>query len=181
MPITFLIKFSLFLFLSLISLVTWSQPDSVTVENNAVARQFYFSKDSAGFFTKAFTNKSSGNNYVNPATEEFSIRINDSVITGLNCRYIRHSIKDSGDIRTLTVTLQTPLTEVYIQLVYELYADIPLVRKQLNVINKSAVDLSLTDLDVENLRFQVVDKFQNEVHFNYGSNTTRIPYKGDYN
>jgi alpha-galactosidase len=176
------LKFHPLLFcLSLVPIFTYSQADSVTIENNAVARMFYFSKGAPGFYTQSFTNKASGQNYVNPATEEFSIRINDSLINGLNCRYVNHSIKDSGDVRTLTVTLVTALPNVFIQLLYETYADIPLVRKQVKVINKSAVGLALTDLDVENLRFQVVDKFQNEVHFNYGSNITRIPYKGDYN
>ncbi|HET6256189.1 MAG TPA: alpha-galactosidase [Puia sp.] len=172
---------SLLLLLLLISLIAYSQADSVTLENNTVARMFHFSKDSAGFYTKTFINKASNQNYVNPATEEFNIRINDSVVTGLNCRYLRHSLKDSGDIRSLVITLQTPLPAVFIELRYELYADIPLVRKQLKIINNSPADLTLTDLDVENLRFQVVDKYQNEVHFNYGGNITRIPYKGDYN
>lgn len=171
----------LLILLSLVPSLGFAQSDSVTIENNTVARKFYFSRDTAGFYTTAFINKAAGQNYVNPATEEFSIRIDDSLVTGLNCRYVLHSIKDSGDVSILTVTLQTPLPNVEIQLIYETYSDIPLVRKQLKVINKSRADLALTDLDIEKLRFQVVDKLQNEVHFNYGSNTTRIPYKGDYN
>ena len=142
---------------------------------------FRYSKDSVGFYTTALVNKVSHHNYVNPGTEEFAIGINGKVVNGLNCRYVNHSIKDSGDSRTLTVTLESPLSGVYIQLSYDLYADLPLVRKGLRVINKSADELALTNLDVENFRFQVVDKLQNEVHFNYGSDLTRIPYKGDYN
>lgn len=173
--------YSLLFCLSFFPFSAYAQIDSFTIENNTVARIFYFSKSAPGFYTKSFINKASGQNYVNPATEEFDIRINERLITGLNCRYVNHSIKDSGEARTLTVTLETVLPNVSIQLLYEVYADIPLVRKQLKVINKSGDDLALTDLDVENLRFQVVDKYQNEVHFNYGSNLTRIPYKGDYN
>ncbi len=168
-------------YLSLVPFLTYSQVDSITIENNVVARKFYYSKGAPGFYTKSFINKASGQNYVNPATDEFNIQINDSLISGLNCRYVNHSLKDSGDTRILTVTLETALANVFVQLLYETYADIPLVRKQLKVINNSAEDLALTDLDVENLRFQVVDKYQNEVHFNYGTNMTRIPYKGDYN
>lgn len=128
-----------------------------------------------------FINKASQQNYVNPATEEFTIYINDSAVNGLNCSYISHILKDSADTRTLTVKLQTPFKKVYIELQYEVYANIPLVRKQLKVINESSNELSLTNLDVENLRFQVVDKYMNEVYSNYGNNITRIPYKGDYN
>lgn len=169
------------IYLSLTPCPGFGQPNTVTIENNSVSRTFLFSKDSAGFITRSLINKACRENYVNPATEEFSIRIGDSVITGLNCRYIRHSLIDSGDTKTLIVTLQTPLPQVMIELRYQTYADIPLVRKKLRVINNSPADLVLTDLDVEKLRFQVVDKLQNEVHFNYGSNITRIPYKGDYN
>jgi alpha-galactosidase len=65
--------------------------------------------------------------------------------------------------------------------VYQLYEDLPLVRKQLNVINESASAITLTNPDVEKLRFQVVDKFDNDVYSGYGVNINRIPYKGDYN
>jgi alpha-galactosidase len=171
----------MFLLLDLVIPAANAQPNSVTLENNAVARTFHFSKDSAGFYSTAFLNKATSQNYINPATAEFSIRINDSVITGLNCRYLYHSIADSGDTRALTVVLQSPFPDVYIQLQFWAYTGIPLIRKQLKVINKSASDLTLSDLDVENLRFQVVDKLQNEVYFNYGNDMTRIPYKGDYN
>ena len=162
-------------------LVAPCQMDSITIGNRGVSRMFLFSRDSSEFYTKTFINKASGRNYANPATEEFSIRINDTLVNGLNCRYLNHSIVDSADVRTLEVMLQTPLEGVFIQLQYFVYADIPLVRKRLQVINKSGRGLSLTDIDMENLRFQVVDKYQNEVHFNYGSNMTRIPYQGDYN
>jgi alpha-galactosidase len=176
------VKKQLLLFLlPLLSLVTYSQTDSIIIENKAVARMLYFSKNNNGFYTKTFINKASKQNYVNPETEEFNIFVNDSLVNGLNCRYLNHSIKDSNDTKTLTVTLQTPLANVYIQLLYEIYATIPLVRKQLKVINKSTADIALTNLDVEKLRFQVVDKYMNEVYFNYGNNITRIPYKGDYN
>ena len=41
--------------------------------------------------------------------------------------------------------------------------------------------MRLTNLDVEHMNFQVVDKYMNEVHANYGSFLTRVPYKADYN
>jgi len=77
--------------------------------------------------------------------------------------------------------LETPFPKVYIQLVYELYENLPLVRKQLIVINESTSDITLTHLDVEKLRFQVVNKYDNEVYSGYGTNINRIPYKGDHN
>jgi alpha-galactosidase len=73
------------------------------------------------------------------------------------------------------------LAGVTISLIYELYADLPLVRKRLQVYNGTGAAVALTNLDVEKLRFQVVHKFDNEVYASYGTNLHRIPYKGDYN
>ncbi|HXL54653.1 MAG TPA: alpha-galactosidase, partial [Chitinophagaceae bacterium] len=174
-------KLILFVFAASLSFFVLAQNDSITIENNTLARKFYFSKDTTGFYTKTFTNKTANENYVNPATEEFNITVNGVLVNGLNCKHISHSFKDSNAVHTLTVTLETMLPKVYLQLVYEMYEDIPLVRKQLKVINKGTADLALTNLDVENLRFQVVDKYMNEVYANYGTNITRIPYKSDYN
>lgn len=152
----------------------------LTIENKGVSRMFKISSDS-GFFTKTFINKATGRNYANPKTQEFNITINDSLINGYNCRYVRHSVKDSADVKILDVTLRSPLPNVLIQLTYEIYADLPVVRKQLKVVNKGTSDLVLTNPDVESMDFQVVDKYLNEVYCSYGSNLTRIPYKGDFN
>ncbi len=162
-------------------LPVFSQQDSVLLENSAVARKFYFRRDSAGFFTAAFVNKASGKNYANPGTEEFNITVNDSLLNGKNCRYLSHSLQKTGDTTVLRVLLQTTLPGVFVQLGYQLFAEIPLIRKHVGVINKSNLKLRLTNLDVEHMNFQVVDKYMNEVHANYGSFLTRVPYKADYN
>lgn len=162
-------------------LSVFSQQDSVVIENSAVARKFYFRRDSAGFYTTTFANKASNKNYANPGTEEFNITVNDSLLNGKNCRYVSHTLQKTFDTTTLTVQLQTPLQNVFVQLSYRLYADIPLIKKQLGIINKSNATLRLTNLDVEHMNFQVVDKYMNEIHANYGSFLTRVPYKGDYN
>ena len=117
--------------LFIVSISSWlfAQTDSVTIENNSISRKFYFQKDTVGFYTKEFINKAVKENYVNPGTEEFYIMINDSVITGLNCRHIKHSLKENNEVKTLTLLLETPVKNVFIQLEYEVYENIPLDRK----------------------------------------------------
>lgn len=159
----------------------FAQKDSLTIENATIARSFLFAKDSAGFVTTAFINKASGQNYANPGTEEFHVSINGQTISGKDCRYISHTLSREGDTTTLLVTLQSPLKQVQIQLHYKVYAALALVRKYLAVVNNSSSVLRLSDLDVEYMNFQVVDKYMNEVYANYGSFLTRLPYKGDYN
>ncbi|MGL4631803.1 MAG: glycoside hydrolase family 36 protein, partial [Leadbetterella sp.] len=79
------------------------------------------------------------------------------------------------------VELKTPKPQVFVHLIYTTYAELPFVRKQVQVINKSGGDMVLTNLDVERLNMVVKDTYMNEVYANYGTNMTRIPYKGDYN
>ena len=159
----------------------FAMQDSLIIGNNAIARQFRFTKDSAGFYTSGFLHKATGQNYANPGTEEFRIAINDQVVSGMQCRYLSHTQRQEGDTTTLSVVLQTPLHQVHIQLDYKVYAQLALVRKYLTVHNYSTSVLRITDLDVEYMNFQVVDKYMNEVYANYGSFLTRLPYKGDYN
>ncbi|MFL5738781.1 MAG: alpha-galactosidase [Flavisolibacter sp.] len=158
-----------------------AQKDSLVIENQSISRKIYFRKDSAGIYSTSFLNKKTGQNYINPGTEEFAISINDSLIEGKNCRYLDHIFFQDHDTQRLSIRLSTPFEKIYIRLVYEIYKDLPLIRKQLVVVNESRSAVSLTDLDVEKLRFQVINKFDNEVYSAYGTNLNRIPYKGDYN
>lgn len=174
-------KFFLFLLSSYCCFSLAAQKFSLTIENGKVARTFACAKDSLGFYTTSFFNKKTEQEYVNPGTEEFSLTINDSTIEGRQCRYLRHSLQQVGDTQTLAVRLVTPLPDVYIDAIYQVYASLPVVRKRVVVINESKTSLAITNLDVEKLRFQVVNKFDNEVYTAYGSNLHRLPYKGDHN
>ena len=60
----------------------FAMQDSLVIGNNAIARQFRFTKDSAGFFTTGFLHKATGQNYANPGTEEFRLAINGQVVSG---------------------------------------------------------------------------------------------------
>jgi alpha-galactosidase len=174
-------KNPLLLVILLSHLIASAQTDSFHIENNAISRKFYFRTDSVGFITKELVNKASKENYVNPGTEEFSVLVNDKHITGLNTRVLSHAINKNGDTTRLTVKLQTPIENIFIELVYAMYAQLPVVRKHLRVINNSSSEVTVSNLDVEMLRLQVVHKYSNEVYANYGTHLTRIPYKGDYN
>ncbi len=158
-----------------------AQTDSLTIGNGTIARTFFFSREKNGFATGSLLYKRTAQNYVNPGTEEFSVAINDSLIEGRHCRYHWHRFQQHGDTQRLTVGLTTPLRGISVSLIYEVYADLPLVRKRLQIRNEGSTVMALTNLDVEKLRFQVVHKFDNEVYSSYGSNLHRIPYKGDYN
>src|SRR4030095_9974669 len=96
-------KIPLFTVLLFCSCWIIAQKDSLIIENSSVARVLRFTKDSLGFYSVAFTNKQSAQNYVNPDTEEFSITINDSTLDGKNCRYKSHFFCHVKDTKSLTV------------------------------------------------------------------------------
>lgn len=155
--------------------------DTLVIQNAFVKRSFQFDKVKPGFATREFINTKSGENYVREGTQEFSITINGVEQNGMNARYTAHSFTRDGVKQKLSVTLQSTIPNIDIVLEYIVYDSIPMVRKCLRVINRSNVEVSLINLDVEHLRFQVVNTYMNEVYANYGTNLTRIPYKGDYN
>jgi len=159
----------------------WAQPDSVTIQNNMVARTFRFERGKAGFYTSTFRNKQADANYTRPGTAEFAVTVDGAEQTGQNVTYLNHTITRLGDTQTLRVELTSAIQGVNVVLTYIMYDQIPLVRKQVQVVNRGSREVALTDLDVERLQFEVKNTYMNEVYTNYGTNLTRIPYKGDYN
>jgi hypothetical protein len=89
-----------------------AQKDSLILENSSVARVLRFSKDSTGFYSVAFINKKSSQNYVNPDTEEFSININDSTWMEEIVIIKTHFFRRAEATQSLTVVLETPFPNV---------------------------------------------------------------------
>ncbi|WP_162946191.1 alpha-galactosidase [Chitinophaga barathri] len=155
--------------------------DTFSIENGLVRRTFRFNPAKEGFCTIAFVNKSSGENYVKKDTEEFLCMAGDQRITGKDCIYKRHSSIRSNDEQTLTVQLYCPGAKLDVILTYIIYDHIPLVRKRIKLVNTSSREIPLTNLDIERLQLEVANTYMNEVYANFGTNLTRVPYKGDYN
>ncbi|MGL4631518.1 MAG: hypothetical protein ACRCVT_09965, partial [Leadbetterella sp.] len=69
-----------------------AQKDSIVLSNNYVKRVFAFNKSQDGFVSTAFINVPVAQNYIKDANPEFAISLNDLEVTGLNCRYLNHSL-----------------------------------------------------------------------------------------
>ena len=67
------------------------------------------------------------------------------------------------------------------KLSYWLYEDLPVIRKQIQIENRSPVEISVTDLDIENLNLDVSGYHISELYTAYGQNFENKPYKGNYN
>jgi hypothetical protein len=99
----------LLLVLFLYSFAARAQTDSVGIANSSLSRTFFFNRAKAGFSTGQLLYKRTAQNFVNPGTEEFSVRINDSLVEGGRCRYKDHRMERRKDTQRLTVMLMTPV------------------------------------------------------------------------
>ena len=131
--------------LGIFTLGLYAQKDSIIIGNNLVSRTFLFDKSTNGFYSSAFSNLNKKVNYIRIGNEEFAIKIGTLEVTGLNSRYVKHSLRRENSIQTLKVDLATVVKGINVQLVYTVYDNIPLIRKQLLVINNSKTEVPLCD------------------------------------
>jgi alpha-galactosidase len=174
-------KLFLFAVCHIVYLTATAQIDSIILENKKISRTFFFGKDSGNFYSASFINKATGDNYINPGSEEFSVKVNGKIVNGRNCKLLTFGFSRLIDTTRLIVRLQTPISGVFVQLTYDTYVNLPVVRKGLDVVNETQSEIVLSDLDVEQLRFEIVNQFNNEIYSNYGTHLSRLPFKGDYN
>ncbi len=174
--------FRLFAFaiLTVLSISSKAQSDSVVLQNKFISRTFKFTKGTKGFFTTSFKNHEGKNEFIKGGSEEFSISVNGETITGRNSIYLSHSIERIADETKCKVNLTTDDRHINLQLVFRLYDDLPIIRKEISIYNNTKEEIALTNMDVENLQFEVVNTYMNEVYANYGTTLTRIPYKGNH-
>src|SRR6476661_8388729 len=50
-----------------------AQTDSLVIENQSILRKIVFRRDSTGVYSTSFLTKQTGQNYINPGTEEFGL------------------------------------------------------------------------------------------------------------
>ncbi len=158
----------------------FAQSDSIVLKNKLVSRTFKFTKGKEGFYTTSFKNITAKSEFIKERSEDFCVAVNGEKINGNNVIYNSHVIEPMADEVKLTVNLSAHNNTIHLQLLYRIYDQLPFIRKQVIVTNKGNNEVALTNLDVENLQFQVVNTYMNEVYSNYGTNLSRIPYKGNH-
>jgi len=185
------------LFFSLFSLIPSSPilaQSNISVYNDSVVLSNQFMKrkltvNDSGIFTSGFTNLKTNHEYSSTGTEEFAISINGTRITGadvFNHFSINKTSVDSlkPGFKRLLIELngasESWANNITITLEYIIYDHHPVIRKFINVGNRSDTEIWLADLDVENLQLLAVSEYMTNVYGNYGTSLHRIPYTGDY-
>jgi alpha-galactosidase len=159
--------------------------DSVILKNRFLERKFIIGKNA--FYTKSFKSLETGNDYSRKGSEEFYFTLNKQGISydvdNTAFEYVSRSLIKSDGVQQLSVFMRgkkdTHTDGISLQLVYFLYDDFPVVRKQLVITNNTPQPVYIANLDVERLNMVPLNSQQTDIYSNYGTRLTWRPYKGD--
>lgn len=161
--------------------------DSLIIKNRFLERKFTIRDNS--FYTSRFQHLLTNKDYSRPGSEEFYFTINGTPASsnGTNglFKYSKHTLASTGNgVQKATIQLtgkQGSIAEnVVVELSYEVYDELPVVRKQISITNNGTKALAIADLEVERLNLVPVSSQQSELYTNYGSRFAWRPYHGDH-
>lgn len=144
--------------------------DSLIVKNRFLERKFTITDKS--FYTSRFQHKLTNKDYSRPGSEEFYFTINGEIATRNGpdgkFRHTGHSLDHSSD-GTQRVAIQmagkpgTAAEKVVVDLTYEVYDELPVVRKQISITNNSPKPIAIANLEVERLNLVPISSQQTEL------------------
>ena len=140
-----------------------------------------------GVSTTSFRNEQTGTELCQPESEEFAFRVDGQTVTGglkaASFAYRDYSIEEGpGGRRVLRVRLQgkdaTFTAGLDVTLFYEIYPDVAVVRKWLEIANRGNTVRSLSEVEWERLNLSLGWPPTASVFGHYGQAMTRPPYVG---
>jgi alpha-galactosidase len=158
--------------------------DTLQIRNAFYQRQFVF--DKKGFHTVSYKDIITNSEYSDSLSKEFSFSINNKEVNGNGYffKYAGYSAENiSATDQLIKISLKgiQPISAgIAVTLFYYVYDDLPAIRKGIEIQNHSGKEISISNLDIENLDLMLVSQYMTEIYSNYGTNLHRIPYKGDY-
>lgn len=161
--------------------------DTIILRNRFLERKFVIESD--GFYTGSFKNLITGKNYSRPGSEEFYFTLNKHGVSGAGSsasfEFVKRDLKKTKDgTQQLSVFLKgkpgTAAEKIEVELIYFVYDELPVVRKQIVITNHSSQAVSITDLDVERLNLEPISQQMTEIYSGYGARLAWRPYKGDH-
>lgn len=132
------------------------QSNSFRIGNELIERAVSVDKKSNRVYTSAFINKLSQHNYVNSLSEEFSLRVNGTTVSGVtdNIEYVTHNILSGVNLKGLELTFHVKLEGVgtfNLRLLYEIYSHIPAIRKWIEIENPTGSSVTVDSIIPERL------------------------------
>lgn len=146
-----------------------SRTSAFRIGNELIERRISINNERRLISTIAFTNKLSGRNYIRGLGEEFSFEANNVKLSGVtgDFEYVDHEIFGSGGVKSLVITLQAKRREIGIlrvKLVYEIYSQMPVIRKWIEIRNPGGSSVTIDSIQVESLRLLPGAEYDLEVY-----------------
>lgn len=179
---TFLLSFVV------LAVTAQAQKDEFILLKNAFLER-QFSVKNGAFFTSSFRNLLTGKDYSREGSEEFYLTLGGQAVAGAgqaaSFGYAGHSLqKKEPGVQQLSVRLKgrngSPAQMLEVELIYWLYDEFPVVRKQLRITNRGSEAVAIENLEVERLNLVPVNTQQTDIYSEYGTRLTWRPFVGNH-
>jgi alpha-galactosidase len=158
-----------------------------TLSNPFFERRIQFDEHENRIYTTSFRQVISGHEYILPNSREFSFSINGHTVSGIDgiFRYRDHTITENPVRSTLKIEFSgiegSPSENLLLRLYYEIYGDLAMVRKWIEITNTDGVDKIIENLFIEDLYIDPSYSTGVDIYKSYGREWTKPPYIGDKN
>lgn len=170
------------------------QESTIMLKNAFFERVLKADVNNHAFYTASFTNLQTGVDNILEGSPEFSFKANGNVVSGGIGQgmvdYQSHQITENTiGSKTLEVQLKgkskSHADGLSIHLFYEIYPDLPVVRKWLSIENNSTNETVITNLEWESINYEIAPPFWipnictfADVYAQYGQSVHKPPYIG---
>jgi len=150
--------------------------------------------DNQSCYTTSFTNGKSKSNLIRKNSEEFSFLMNGKKISGSILdrmfEYKEHLIsEEKNGSKILSINLSgikgKTAEKIDVHLYYQIYSDVPVIRKWISIINKTGTTVIINNLVWESLNIEIASPSWipqictfPDVYANYGQSVRKPPYVG---
>jgi len=164
-----------------------SEKGQFVLKNNLFSRTIQVDRKNNAFYTVSFKNLVTGYELSQEGSDEFAFKVDGTELTGgISCgmfSFLNYEIETGRDERkTLIVRLSglngTAASGLRVSLYYEIYPDLPMVRKWISIKNESKKEKTITGLEWERLNLNVGYLSHAEVYADYGQMIHRVPFIG---
>ena len=155
--------------------------DKLVLDNGLINRIIILGSENGGIVTTSMKMKQSTSDFISEGSCEFSFEANDRSINGKDKWKIIdiRKIKDDHGGNGAAVIMDHPAVAIRITVNYLLYADLPLIKKNIVFENIGKDEIKIEAPDIESFKFNGDDGTHTWIMHEYGRQKALGPYVGD--
>jgi alpha-galactosidase len=129
--------------------------NTLILDNGVVKRVVQMDTGQSGIVSASYTLKAGSGEFLYSGSEEFYFEANGKPVSGVDKWKLDSvqliDLKNSGS--GAVVILDHPMLPIQLRITYLLYPGLPLIRKNIGVLNKGIQKIKIESLDIESLNF----------------------------